>query len=158
MTCSRIKRQEETQMNIKIMKLDDLNPAAYNPRKELKPGDPEYEKLKRSITEFGYVAPIIWNERTKRIVGGHQRLTVLKDLGQTEVECVIVDMDEAKEKALNIALNKISGSWDEDKLAELLKDIDSAGLDATVTGFENGEISEMFDKRSEVQEVTPPRR
>ena len=100
----------------------DLLPAEYNPRKDLKPGDLEYEKLKRSIEQFGYVEPVIWNKATGRVVGGHQRLKVLMDMGITEVDCVVVDMPEDKEKALNIALNKISGEWDKDKLSLLIAD------------------------------------
>ena len=103
-------------MNIEKKKVTELLPADYNPRKDLKPGDPEYEKLKRSIEQFGYVEPVIWNGRTGRVVGGHQRLKVLQDSGITEIECVVVDLPESKEKALNIALNKISGDWDKDKL------------------------------------------
>lgn len=94
----------------------DLLPADYNPRKDLKPGDPEYEKLKRSLEQFGYVEPVIWNKATGRVVGGHQHLKVLIDMGITEVECVVVDLPEDKEKALNIALNKISGDWDKDMM------------------------------------------
>jgi len=100
----------------------DLIPATYNPRKDLKPGDAEYDKLKRSIEQFGYVEPVIWNKVTSHVVGGHQRLKVLMDMGITEVECVIIEMGEEKEKALNIALNKISGDWDKDKLALLISD------------------------------------
>ncbi len=105
-------------MNIEKKKLADLQPADYNPRKDLKPGDADYEKLKRSIEEFGYVDPIIWNERTGRICGGHQRFKILKAQGVEEAEVVIVDFDEEKEKAFNIALNKVNGDWDKDKLAE----------------------------------------
>ena len=96
-------------MEIERRKVDELKAAEYNPRKDLRPGDAEYEKLKRSIQEFGYVEPVIWNKRTGTVVGGHQRLKVMKDLGYEEVDCVVVDLDEKKEKALNIALNKISG-------------------------------------------------
>ncbi|HOR78805.1 MAG TPA: ParB N-terminal domain-containing protein, partial [Anaerolineaceae bacterium] len=103
-----------------------LNPAAYNPRKDLKPGDKEYEKLKRSIAEFGYVEPIIWNKTTGNVVGGHQRLKVLLDLGQTEIDCVIVELDDKREKALNLALNKIQGDWDEAKLASLMAEFDAS--------------------------------
>ena len=81
-------------MDIQKISTDKLIPASYNPRKELKPGDPEYEKLKRSIEEFGYVEPVIWNKRTGVVIGGHQRLRVLKDLGFTEVDCVVLDIDE----------------------------------------------------------------
>jgi hypothetical protein len=76
----------------------DLIPATYNPRKDLKPGDAEYDKLKRSIEQFGYVEPVIWNKVTGHVVGGHQRLKVLIDMGITEVECVIIEMDEEKKK------------------------------------------------------------
>ena len=77
----------------------DLIPADYNPRKDLKPGDPEYDKLKRSMEQFGYVEPVIWNKATGRVVGGHQRLKVLMDMGVTEVECVVVEMDEERGKS-----------------------------------------------------------
>lgn len=122
----------------------DLLPADYNPRKDLKPGDAEYEKLKRSIEQFGYVEPVIWNKTTGRVVGGHQRLKVLMDMGMTEVDCVVVEMDEGKEKALNIALNKISGDWDKDKLALLIADLQGADFDVSLTGFEPAEIDDLF--------------
>ena len=101
-------------MNIEKIDVEKLKAAAYNPRKELKPGDAEYEKLKRSIKEFGYVEPVIWNKRTGNVIGGHQRLSVLKDIGETRIDCVVVDLDDKREKALNIALNKIQGEWDKD--------------------------------------------
>ena len=122
----------------------DLLPADYNPRKDLKPGDAEYEKLKRSIEQFGYVEPVIWNKTTGRVVGGHQRLKVLMDMGMTKVDCVVVEMDEDKEKALNIALNKISGDWDKDKLALLIADLQGADFDVSLTGFEPAEIDDLF--------------
>ena len=122
----------------------DLLPADYNPRKDLKPGDAEYEKLKRSIEQFGYVEPVIWNQTTGRVVGGHQRLKVLMDMAMTEVDCVVVAMDEEKEKALNIALNKISGDWDKDKLALLIADLQGADFDVSLTGFEPAEIDALF--------------
>ena len=122
----------------------DLLPADYNPRKDLKPGDPEYEKLKRSLEQFGYVEPVIWNKATGRVVGGHQRLKVLIDIGITEVECVVVDLPEDKEKALNIALNKISGDWDKDKLAVLIADLQGTAFDVSLTGFDTAEIDDLF--------------
>ena len=64
-------------MLIEKKNVTELLPADYNPRKDLRPGDPEYEKLKRSIEQFGYVEPVIWNATTGRVVGGHQRLKVL---------------------------------------------------------------------------------
>ena len=132
-------------MQIEKLKTEQLIPADYNPRKDLKPGDPEYEKLKRSIERFGYVEPVIWNKTTGNIVGGHQRLKVLLDTGISEVECVVIEMDEEKEKALNIALNKISGEWDKDKLALLITDLQGADFDVSLTGFEPAEIEDLFD-------------
>ena len=123
----------------------DLLPADYNPRKDLKPGDAEYEKLKRSIEQFGYVEPVIWNKTTGRVVGGHQRLKVLIDLGMTEVDCVVVELTEEKEKALNIALNKISGEWDKDKLALLIADLQGADFDVSLTGFEPAELDDLLN-------------
>lgn len=141
-------QKTEGRMNIEKISVGELKAASYNPRKDLKPGDAEYEKLKRSIEEFGYVEPVIWNKRTGTVVGGHQRLKVMKDLGYEEVDCVVVDLDEQKEKALNIALNKISGEWDEGLLASLLKDLDNNGYDITFTGFDLAEAQELFGSGS----------
>jgi DNA modification methylase len=131
-------------MNIEKKNVKDLLPADYNPRKDLKPGDPEYEKLKRSIEQFGYVEPVIWNEKTGRVVGGHQRLKVLTDMGITEVDVVVVDMDTEKEKALNIALNKISGEWDTEKLALVITDLQGTDFDVSLTGFDPEELEDLF--------------
>lgn len=100
--------EKEDCVKIQKIQISKLKAAEYNPRIALKAGDKEYEKLKRSIQEFGFVEPIIWNEQTGNVVGGHQRLTVLRDLGETEIDCVIVDLEEQKEKALNVALNNIN--------------------------------------------------
>lgn len=131
-------------MEIKKLKTADIRPAPYNPRKKLRPGDKEYEKLKASITEFGYVDPVIVNERTGHVVGGHQRLQVLMDLGYTEVDCVVLDIPDAKEKALNVALNKIAGAWDIKLLKDLLLDIDASGFDLSLTGFDGAELDDMI--------------
>lgn len=143
-------------MEIVKIPVEKLLPAKYNPRKDLQPGDPEFEKLKRSVEEFGYVEPIIWNRRTGVVVGGHQRLKVLQHLGYTEVDCVVLDIDEQKEKALNVALNKISGDWDIPLLTSLLKDLNDGGYDATLTGFDVSEMSDLFDDQSEIVEDDPP--
>ena len=133
-------------MEIKKIEMGKLRPAKYNPRVELKPGDAEYEKLKRSIVEFGFVEPVIWNKRTGNVVGGHQRLSVLRDLGETMVDCVVVDLDDLKEKALNVALNKVQGRWDEGKLAELLTDLDANAFDVSMTGFDAAEVDELMNR------------
>jgi len=118
-------------------------PAPYNSRKALKAGDVEYQELRRSIQEFGLVDPVIWNSRTRRVVGRHQRLTVRRDLGHTTVPAVVVDLDEAREKALNLALNRIAGEWDEAMLAEVLRDLER-DVDITLTGFDPSEIDKLL--------------
>lgn len=135
-----------SEMQWQTLPLVELRPAAYNPRKALKPSDKEYQKIKNSIQEFGYVEPIIVNH-DMTVIGGHQRLTVLKDLGYTEAQCVVLHIeDEAKAKALNIALNKISGEWNEQLLADLLVDLQDAQFNLDLTGFEAPEIDQLFSK------------
>ena len=131
-------------MKVSKIPIGQLNPAKYNPRKDLQPGDPEFEKLKRSMQEFGYVEPIVWNKRTGNIVGGHQRHKILLDMGMQEVDCVVVDLDETKEKALNIALNKIQGDWDYVKLKDLLEELDTGAFDIELTGFGLDEIEQLL--------------
>lgn len=130
---------------LKMLPVSVLKPAAYNPRKKLKPGDKEYEKIKNSITEFGFADPLVVNT-DMTIIGGHQRLTVAMELGYTEVPCAVVDIDKTREKALNIALNKITGAWDDSLLADLLKDIEDSNFDLGKTGFEPPEIETLFNK------------
>ena len=130
-------------MNIKKIPVKKINPAEYNPRKDLKPGDPDYEKLKRSMQTFGYIDPIVWNEQTGNLVGGHQRFKILisENKKLKEIEASVVDLDLEKEKALNIALNKISGDWDKDKLAELLLEMDMD--DVILTGFDLSDLEKL---------------
>lgn len=133
-------------MEIRRMRIDDLVPAPYNPRVDLRPGDPDYEKLKRSIQEFGLVEPVVWNKRTGHVVGGHQRLKILRELGYEEVEVSVVDLDEEREKLLNVALNKIEGDWDNFKLKELLQELEFGGADIELTGFDEDEIDKLFQQ------------
>lgn len=130
-------------MEIKELSLKELKPAAYNPRKKLKNGDKEYEKIKQSLLKFGYVDPIIVN-KDMTVIGGHQRLTVLKDLDYETAKCVIVDLPKEDEKALNIALNKITGQWDDTLLADLLLDLQESDFNLDLTGFEPPEIDEIL--------------
>jgi len=122
-------------MEVRRMKVNEINPAPYNPRIDLKPGDPEYEALKKSIERFGLVDPLIWNKRTNRLVGGHQRLKVLKDLGYETADVVVVDLPESVEKTLNIALNNIQGDWEETKLEALLAELHAEGVVLELMGF-----------------------
>lgn len=121
---------------LREIEINKLNEADYNPRISLEPGMRDYENLKNSIEAFGDVEPIVWNERTGNVVGGHQRLNVLKGLGRETATCYVVDLDESDEKILNLALNKIKGEWDYDKLEEVMKEID----DAVLTGFSADEV------------------
>ena len=136
-----------TQMNLQRISVDKLKPAKYNPRKDLKPGDPAYEKIKRSLHDFGYVDPVIWNEVTGNIVGGHQRYKVLKAEGVTEIDCVVVHIENPQdEKALNVALNKAVGEWEPKALADLLQDLQLSGYDVGATGFDAAEVDDLFSK------------
>lgn len=130
-------------MKTAVMKLKDIRPAAYNPRVTLKPGDKDYEALKNSLERFGVAEPLIVNETTGNLVAGHQRLNVLKASGEAEVEVVLVEMDEDKEKLLNIALNKIDGEWDYKKLEAMFEEIEAE--DIKFTGFSQEELDNLFD-------------
>ena len=130
---------------LRVIPVSELKPAEYNPRKKLKPGDKEYEKIKNSIEEFGFADPLVVNA-DMTIIGGHQRLTVATALGYTEVPCAVVDIDKVREKALNIALNKITGAWDENLLADLLEDIQNSDFDLGKTGFDPPEIEQLFNQ------------
>lgn len=146
-------------MEIEHIKITDLKPAEYNPRRI---SDEDYRKLKNSISTFGLVDPIIVNLKNMHIVGGHQRYDVLLDehmldndflaelpmikLGDvgfvfTDTELSIRDDDH--EKALNLALNKISGEWDNDKLAEVLEELELSSIDIQLTGFDDLELTEL---------------
>lgn len=132
-------------MKTKTYKISELNTAKYNPRKVMESKSKEYESLKKSLDKFGQVTPIIVNERNNTVIGGHQRLNVLKELGYKDVETVVVDFDEKQEKQLNIALNKTEGRWDYQKLNELLETMTDKELE--FLGFADEELGlEMPEK------------
>lgn len=137
-------------MEIKKVLVKDLKYAPYNPRKI---SDEMLNKLKQSIEEFGYVEPIVVNKRTRHVVGGNQRLKALEDLGIEEVEAVFVDLDDAREKALNIALNKITGEWDYPKLKDLLEELDTGEIDIELTGFDMVEIEDLMTQFHVPEEI-----
>jgi len=137
-------------LEIVRMPLSQINPAKYNPRKDLKPGDPEYEKLKKSIDEFDLVEPLVVNKRGNVLISGHQRLKILLERGDTETEVSVVDLPPDRERALNITLNKIAGQWDLPKLSELLSNLDDELKD--ITGFDAEEIDELLGFKEEVRE------
>lgn len=129
---------------IEVWPINRLRRAEYNPRIQLTPEDKEYQDIKRSIERWGYINPILVST-DGTIIGGHQRLTVLQDLGFDEVQVVIAEdgMTEDDIKALNIALNKITGRWDEVKLQNLLQELDLNDYDFTLTGFTVQEVDDL---------------
>ena len=142
-------------MKLERIKIGDIVPAKYNPRKI---SDVEYENLNSSINEFGFVDPIIINLKNNHIIGGHQRYKVLIDKFDIDDELICVPLgdigwvfpdselvikDESHEKALNIALNKISGSWDNEKLQDLIVNLEVDDVDLDLTGFEEYEIDKL---------------
>ncbi len=130
-------------MKIIKKKVKDLIRPDFNPRIDVRTNKSLYEKLEKSIDEFGYVSPVIYNKQTGNVVGGNQRLAILEDKGITEIDVVEIDISLNKEKSLNVALNKISGDWDNDKLATLLNDIKPDDLDV-LTGFDTDEIDTLL--------------
>lgn len=141
-------------MEFEVKRIADMNRAAYNPRVDLRPEDEEYQAIERSLKRHGLVQPIVWNRRTNTVVSGHQRLTVLEAQGETEVTVSVVDLDDIQEKELNVALNKITGEWDDDKLSVILNEL---GEEATDTGFTLQEIDVLRDElKSYFDDVTAP--
>lgn len=123
---------------LRTMPVEKLRPADYNPRVSLRPGDPDYEKLKGSISDLGIIAPLIWNETTGNLVGGHQRLQILIDRGDREVPVYVVQLSPEKEKQANLALNKITGRWDAEKLNVMLQELDPSVV--KLAGFDPKDI------------------
>lgn len=135
-------------MKIQKIQICELKIAEYNPRKNLTEKDPEYKKIKNSIEEFGYISPIIVNS-DMTVISGHQRLKVLKDMGETQIECIVVEFDKNKEKMLSVALNKISGEWDYQKLETLFNELAADNMDLSVMGFDNKEIDKIIKDTEE---------
>ena len=141
-------------MEFEVKRIADMNRAAYNPRVDLQPEDEEYQAIERSLKRHGLVQPIVWNRRTNTVVSGHQRLTVLEAQGEAEVTVSVVDLDDIQEKELNVALNKITGEWDDDKLSVILNELGEEAID---TGFTLPEIDVLRDElKSYFDDVTAP--
>ena len=138
-------------MEIRVVEISQLKRAEYNPRKELTPADPEYQQLKKSIVEFGYVVPVVINS-DMTVIGGHQGLKVLEDLGYKKIECSVQNLDKTHEKALNLALNKINGIWDNEKLEKILAELKELEFDMDITGFSADELNEIFNDTLEATE------
>ena len=132
----------QSELRMERRKLSDLLPAEYNPRVTLGPEDKDFQDLVESIRTLGYAEPILINE-DGTIIGGHQRYNALIYLGWDEADVVVYPCSKVKEKALNVALNKIDGRWDTIKLVNLLEQINLEGVDFTVTGFTQDELDDL---------------
>jgi hypothetical protein len=133
-------------MDLRTMQLSDLHPAAYNPRVRLDRHDSRYRKLRRSVERFGLVEPLVWNRRTGHLVGGHQRLQILKDLGHTEATVSIVDLSDEQEKALNVVLNnrEAQADWDLPRLTALLEELAALPVpELAATGFDPSHLKTL---------------
>lgn len=132
------------------MNIEDIKPAPYNPRKITKD---MLEQLKASIRDDGYLEPIVVNKRTGFVVGGNQRLKALTELGVKKVPVKLIDVDETREKVINIRLNKVEGEWDFPKLKELLIELDTGAFDIEDTGFSLDQIENLI---RDFQTIEPP--
>lgn len=134
----------EAVFEVRILPVSQLIPAPYNPRIKLRPGSAPYRKLAASLREFGLVEPLIWNEATGHIVGGHARLSLLKEIGVTEIPVSVVRLEPAREKALNIVLNnrEAQGEFDVEKLGELLADLKDLP-ELELTGFDHAILKHL---------------
>lgn len=132
------------QFEIRHMPLAELRPAPYNPRRVLQPGSPAYRKLEASLREFGLVEPLVWNETTGHIVGGHARLRILQQLGVAEIPVSVVRLTPEREKALNVVLNnrEAQARFDPILLAHLLEELHDLP-ELTLTGFEASDLAAL---------------
>lgn len=127
-------------------KISELNPAEYNPRHI---SEVEFAKLKRSLMEFGLVEPIVIN-KDNQIIGGHQRVKAAEAIGWTEVDCIVVDLEPHKAQLLNLALNRIQGEWDYNKLYDILVKLE--GDDIKLAGFDVDEVKKIRELLSTLDE------
>ena len=137
---ARAKIANRPKVEIVNIALQDLEPVAWNPRQI---SSKDKSDLKRSLEKFGCVEPLIVREHDKSIVGGHQRYFVALELGWPDIPCVIIDITENEAKLLNIALNKISGEWDVDKLNGVLADLAVQEEQLMLSGFDDAEMAAM---------------
>ena len=137
-------------MIIEKKQITDLIPAPYNPRQSTAKQE---KHLKESLEKFGMVEPIIFNKQTGYIVGGHFRVRELKKLGIKEIECVIVDLNEADEKELNIRLNANTGSWDWDTLANDWDVVDLEAWGLEIPQFDEGNDGDLEDLSDKIKSM-----
>jgi ParB-like chromosome segregation protein Spo0J len=147
-------------LEVRTLSVRDLTPAPYNPRRTLSPKSAAYQRLKASLVEFGLVEPLVWNERTGRVVGGHARLAILKELGVAEVPVSVVRLTEARERALNIMLNNLEAQsrFDSERLASVLAELEHLP-EFDLTGFDSRVFStlQMRPAESRTEQPAPDR-
>lgn len=147
---------KRAKVEIKTVELDSIVEAVYNPRIKLEPNDPDYQKILESINGFGYADPMILNGHNNVLISGHQRLNILRAMGYTQVDVSVVNItDQRKEKAMNIAMNKITGRWDEPKVREILMEFDVYDDYAKMAGYEESEFeaAKKFEETVETGEL-----
>ena len=133
--------------------VDKVIPNPKNPRIALRPGNPHYEKLRNSIEHYDYIDPIIWNKRTGMIVSGHQRFQVMKDIAEAngevfdKVDVMQVDMPENEQDSFMVAVNKLTGLWDMEKLKALFEELSEEDL--SYTGYDTIEIDAILHSSEE---------
>ncbi len=135
--------------------IDQLRPDPANPRRI---SEDELDALERSLRQFGFVEPVIARREDATVIGGHQRLLAARRLGLTSVPVIWLDLGADQARLLGLALNKISGSWDEALLARLLAELQSVpDLDLSLSGFDQDEVKELLrsletrEKREQVE-------
>jgi len=129
-------------ISIEHVDIDLLKPDPANPRKI---SDAQIEALTRSIVEFGVIQPILVRREDNTVIGGHQRLLAARRLGMKTVPVIFLDLTQEQARLLNIALNQISGEWDQELLAHMLADLQGVdGIDLTLSGFDEGELDKLL--------------
>lgn len=129
-----------TLLTVEQVPIDLLRPDPANPRRI---SDEDLDSLERSIREFGFVQPILARREDDTVIGGHQRLVAARRLGLQTVPVTYLDLSVEQARLLNLALNRISGSWDEQLLARLLADLET-GVDLSLSGFGEDEIRDLL--------------
>ena len=151
--------QVTRELSVVHVPIDDLRPDPANPRRI---SDSELDSLTRSIRRFGFVDPVIARLEDKSVIGGHQRLLAARRLGLASVPVILLDLSGDQARLLNLALNRISGSWDEELLARLLSELDAApDVDVSLSGFDDDEVAKLLksldaqDKRERIEHFDP---
>ena len=141
-------------VEIENVPIDSLHPDPANPRRI---GKEELEALTRSLREFGFVQPVLARKTDNVVIGGHQRLLAARRLGWKTVPAIFLDLSVEQSRLLNLALNRISGEWDQELLARMLADLKPVeDIDLSLSGFTEEELGKLL-KSLDVREKTRPR-